>query len=184
MLILPIAGDKKRGAILGARRLAEGREGMAETKTVIGVFGSEQQAERAVEELRRSGFSDNEISVVGKDSGRHKKGGMAGGDVSNGATWGAGIGGAAGLLATAGALAIPGFGPILALGPLAGTLTAAAGGGLAGALVDFGIPEDQSRQYERDIKEGKFLAVLKTSQDARKAERCLRDQDATDVRID
>lgn len=162
---------------------------MGQTKTVIGVFGSEQQAERAVEELRRSGFSDNEISVVGPDSGKHRKqgqndGGMMGGGLSNGATWGAGIGGAAGLLATAGALAIPGFGPIIALGPLAGTLTAAAGGGIAGGLVDFGIPEGQSKQYERDVKEGKFLAVLKTDQDAHKAERCLKDQGATDVRID
>ncbi len=158
--------------------------GMADTKTVVGVFGSEAQAERAVEQLRRSGFSDNEISVVGKGGREHKGGQMMGGDVSNGATWGAGIGGAAGLLATAGALAIPGFGPIVALGPLAGTLTAAAGGGLAGALVDFGIPEDQSRQYEKDIKAGKFLAVLKTSQDAQKAQHCLQNEGATDVRID
>lgn len=160
---------------------------MAQTKTVIGVFGSEEKAEKAIEELRRSGFSDNEISVVGKDTGGHgghDHGGMMGGAVSSGATWGAGIGGAAGLLATAGALAIPGFGPILALGPLAGTLTAAAGGGIAGALVDFGIPEGQSKQYERDVKDGRFLAVLKTDQDAHRAERCLKDQGATDIRID
>lgn len=163
---------------------------MANTKTVIGVFASEHQAEHAVEQLRSSGFSDNEISVVGKGHEGHGGGGgqgqqgMLGGQMSNGATWGAGIGGAAGLLATAGALAIPGFGPIIALGPLAGTLTAAAGGGLAGALVDFGIPEQQSRHYEEDVKQGKFLAVLKTTQDAKKAERCLRDSGATEVRID
>ena len=164
---------------------------MAQTKTVIGVFGSEQKAERAVEELRSGGFSDNEISVIGPDSRRkgqgseQQSGGMAmGGDVSDGAGWGAGIGGAAGLLATAGALAIPGFGPVLALGPIAATLTAAAGGGLAGALVDFGIPEQQSRHYEQEVKQGRFLAVLKTEQDTRKAERCLKDQGATEVRID
>ena len=160
---------------------------MAQTKTVIGVFGSEQKAERAVDELRRSGFSDNEISIVGPDS---RKGGHGdhdaamGGDVSNGAAWGAGIGAGAGLLATAGALAIPGFGPILALGPLAATLTAAAGGGIAGALVDFGIPEAQSKEYEADVKEGKFLCVLKTDRDAHKAEQCLKNQGGTDVRID
>lgn len=157
---------------------------MAATKTVIGVFDSDHQAEQAVHELRRSGFSDNEISVVGPDSAKH--GGHHGGTdgVGDGATWGAGIGGAAGLLATAGALAIPGFGPIIALGPLAGTLTAVAGGGIAGALVDWGIPQDQSKHYEQDVKHGKFLAVLKTAQDAHKAERCLKNQGASDVRID
>ncbi len=160
---------------------------MAQTQTVIGVFGSERQAETAIRELRRQGFSDNEISVIGPDSGKHGQqgqGGMGGDQVGDGATWGAGIGGAAGLLATAGVLAIPGFGPILALGPLAATLTAAAGGGIAGALVDFGIPEQQGKHYEQEVKHGKFLAVLKTAQDARKAERCLKDQGASDVRID
>lgn len=159
---------------------------MAQTKTVIGVFDSEQKAERAVSELRRSGFSDNEISVVGPDS--HHKGhdnqGMTGQHLGDGATWGAGIGGTAGLLATAGALAIPGFGPILALGPLAATLTAAAGGGLAGALVDFGIPEKQSKQYEKDVREGRFLTVLKTAKDAQRAQECLRNEGATDINVD
>jgi uncharacterized membrane protein len=98
--------------------------------------------------------------------------------------WGAGIGGTAGLLATAGALAIPGFGPILAMGPLAATITAAAGGGIAGALVDFGIPEQQSKQYEKQVKEGHFLTVLKTNQDAQKAQNILRQEGANDIHID
>ncbi len=162
---------------------------MAQTKTVIGVFGSEDKAERAIGELRKSGFADNEISIIGPDSRKHgdsnsHDGATMGHDVSSGATWGAGIGAGAGLLATAGALAIPGFGPILAMGPLAATLTAAAGGGIAGALVDWGIPESQSKTYERDVKEGKFLCVLKTSKDAAKAQQCLRNEGATDVRID
>ena len=164
---------------------ALGGDCVAGTKTVIGVFGSEHQAEGAVSELRHEGFPDNEISVIGKDSGKHGgQGGQGGEHVGDGATWGAGIGGAAGLLATAGVLAIPGFGPILALGPLAATLTAAAGGGIAGALVDYGIPEQQGKHYEKDVKEGKFLVVLKTAHDAQKAQRCLKDQGASDCRID
>lgn len=157
------------------------------SKTVIGVFSSEHQAERAVQELRHSGFSDNEISVVGPDSRKEHSGDQANGHghgVGDGAAWGAGIGGTAGLLATAGALAIPGFGPILALGPLAATITAAAGGGIAGALVDYGIPEQQSKQYEKQVKEGHFLAVLKTNQDADKARSILRREGASDIHID
>jgi uncharacterized membrane protein len=160
---------------------------MANTKTVIGVFSSEGNAEKAVHTLRQSGFSDNEISVVGPDRGKgqhHGGASLTNQHLGDGATWGAGIGGAAGLLASAGALAIPGFGPILAMGPLAATLTGVAGGGLAGGLVDFGIPEQQSREYERKVKEGKFLAVLKTSGDADRAAQCLRDEGASDVRID
>ncbi len=169
----------------GARSRAEGGcARMAQTKTVIGVFGSEHAAESAVSELRRSGFSDNEISVVGKDSGQHGQHGGHGDGVGDGATWGAGLGAGAGLLATAGALAIPGFGPVLAMGPLAATLTAAAGGGIAGALVDFGIPSGQSKQYEAKVKEGKYLAVLKTSKNAQQAQQCLQDSGASDVRID
>lgn len=155
---------------------------MAQTKTVIGVFDTEQQADAAVRELRKEGFPDNEISVIGKDSGQH--GAHGGAHVGDGATWGAGIGGGAGLLATAGVLAIPGFGPILALGPLAATLTAAAGGGIAGALVDYGIPEQQGKHYEKDVKEGKFLAVLKTTHDADQAARTLKSKGANDCRID
>jgi hypothetical protein len=158
---------------------------VASTKTVVGVFASEDQASRAVDALRRAGFRDNEISVVGPDRGHRERGGGWGDQhLGDGATWGAGIGGAAGLLASAGALAIPGFGPVLALGPLAATLTAAAGGGLAGGLVDFGIPEPESKEYERQVKEGKFLAVLKTDQDAQRAASCLREQGARDERIE
>ena len=158
------------------------------SKTVIGVFATEQKAEKAVQELRHSGFSDNEISVVGPDSRKGGNGqsqsGSHGAGLGDGAVWGAGIGGTAGLLATAGALAIPGFGPILAMGPLAATITAAAGGGIAGALVDFGIPEQQSKQYEKQVKEGHFLTVLKTNQDAQKAQNILRQEGANDIHID
>lgn len=40
------------------------------TKTVLGVFSSEQKAEQAVKALRQSGFETNEISIVSKN-GQH-----------------------------------------------------------------------------------------------------------------
>ncbi len=164
---------------------------MPDTKTVVGVFQDEHKAEQAVQHLRDNGFPDNEISIVGRDNRKKNNGdqtqnagGMMHHDVSSGATWGAGIGGAAGLLASAGALAIPGIGPLVAMGPLAATLGLAAGGGLAGALVDFGIPEKQSHEYEHQVKQGRCLVVLKTSGDAQKAERMLRQEGASDLNID
>jgi hypothetical protein len=140
-------------------------------RSVVGVFRSEEQAERAVSELRDKGFRDNEISIVAK--GRNKGGGQERGrrgqsgveDVSGGVTAGGAIGGLAGLLAGAGALAIPGVGPIVAAGPIAAALSGAVTGGVAGGLLDFGIPEEKGRQLEREVKEGKILALVKAREE-------------------
>lgn len=160
-------------------------------KTVIGVFRTEGQAEKAVEALRQRGYSDREISIVAKDTGRAGKaaegarsaeGAGTMHNVGQGTSWGAGIGGAAGLLASAGAIAIPGIGPLLALGPLAATLGGAAAGGLAGGLVDYGIPEAEGRQYEERVKRGDILAVVSGAKDVDLASRILRENGAEDVR--
>lgn len=138
-------------------------------KTVVGVFDSHDQAERAVAELRQSGFDTNEISIVAKEKqgqGRDMQSdttmGMNMGTVSDGATTGGALGGLAGLAMGAGALAIPGLGPIIAAGPIAGLLSGAATGGIAGSLIDWGIPEEQGRRYENEIKAGKILAAVRT----------------------
>jgi uncharacterized membrane protein len=165
-------------------------------KTVTGVFSSKNQAEKAIEELHDQGFTKDEISVVTKDEGRGRKGGGRGDmgasdmeigsqDVSAGVGWGGGIGAAAGLLAGAGALAIPGVGPILAAGPLAAALTGAVTGGIAGGLVDYGIPETRGKDYEKKVKEGGILAVVHASEDksdrSDKAAEILRRNGARDV---
>jgi uncharacterized membrane protein len=161
----------------------EGACGMANEqteRTVVGVFRSEREAEQAIKELHDQGFTEQEISLIGPDQ---RRSGRTFGDqsLSEGTTWGAGIGGAAGLLAGAGALAIPGFGPLLAMGPLAAALTGAATGGIAGGLVDWGIPEAEGRRLEEEVKRGEFLAVVRTKHDADKAERILRNHGAHDV---
>jgi hypothetical protein len=47
------------------------------------------------------------------------------------------------------------------MGPIAAALTGgaigAAGGGLLGALIGYGIPEDQVRRYETGIREGNIV---------------------------
>jgi len=138
-------------------------------KTVIGVFDSYDQAEKAVAELRQSGFDTNEISIVAKQQqgqGQDAQGdntmGMNMGTVADGATTGGAIGGLAGLAMGAGALAIPGLGPLIAAGPIAGLLSGAATGGVAGGLIDWGIPEEQGRKYEEEVKNGKILAAVRT----------------------
>ncbi len=82
-----------------------------------------------------------------------------------GATIGGTMGGIAGLAAGVGALAIPGIGPILAAGPIAAGLTGTAAGGLAGSLVDMGIPQDRGTYYEDEVKSGNILAVVEAEDD-------------------
>ncbi|MDP4268018.1 MAG: hypothetical protein Q8880_11355, partial [Bacteroidota bacterium] len=38
-------------------------------------------------------------------------------------------------------------------------------GGIVGGLIDLGIPENRSRQYESDIKAGKILFSMRTDED-------------------
>jgi len=121
----------------------------------------------------------------GQGGGRDRDmelGQVGGEDVSQGATWGGAAGGAAGLLAGLGALTIPGIGPILAAGPLAGALTGVAAGGLGGALIDYGIPENEGRRYEEDIKKGEILVAIKSSDEkVADAARVFRENGAHDV---
>ncbi len=161
--------------------------------TIVGVFTSRDQAEKAVRELRGKGLTDREISIVAKDTGNQGRGGRrddmevgdlgTGDSMAEGATWGGALGGIAGLLAGVGALAIPGIGPIVAAGPLAATLSGAVTGGIAGGLLDLGIPEAEGRQYEEQVKQGKILAVVECAdQKLDDAANVLRQNGAQDVR--
>lgn len=171
-------------------------------KTVIGVFKSKDQAEKAVDELKKVGVGHEDISIVTRDESKEHAGAkgaearagggradyevgdidVGGHDVGSGVTWGGGLGGLAGILAGAGALAIPGVGPILAAGPLAAVLSGAVTGGIAGGLVDYGIPETRGKEYEKKVKEGGILTVVHASEDkADRAEDILRAHGATDV---
>jgi len=173
-------------------------------KTVIGVFKSRSQADKAIDELQRKGFKKDEINVITRREGDQgpegnygatgARGGMISGtggsaatrmggeDVSEGVTTGGTIGGLAGLLAGAGALAIPGIGPLLAAGPIAGALTGAVTGGVAGGLIDYGIPETSGRRYEEHVKQGNIVALVRTSEDKiNQAALIFRQNGATDV---
>ncbi len=183
MSICPVARLIIEAANSAISRFRQGVFYVSKT-SVTGVFEDRSRAEKALEALKQRGFTEREVSVVGRDEGRN--GGNredADGGVGRGAAWGAGIGAAAGILATAGALAVPGIGPLLAAGPIATALGGAATGGVAGALVDWGIPEEEGRQYEQDIKQGRFLAVVEAGEDrANQAAKTLREYGASKVK--
>ncbi|MEC0129107.1 general stress protein [Paenibacillus pabuli] len=138
-------------------------------KKIVGVFNTEREASSAIEGLKAQGFTSDEISVVTQDRDelkaiREETGTKAPEGVAAGAATGGVLGGVTGLLAGIGALAIPGIGPILAAGPIAAAFTGAAvgagAGGLVGGLVGLGIPEEDARQYEEYVQNGKILLLV------------------------
>ncbi|MDR3543464.1 MAG: DUF3341 domain-containing protein [Desulfosporosinus sp.] len=158
-------------------------------KKVIGYFADSNQAGQAANELKAQGFKD--ISVLGNESGG-KEESMGKDNSSNNTMTGGVIGGLAGLgLGTgalgalgAAALLIPGVGPIVAMGPLAAALGGAVTGGVAGALIDYGIPKERSDFYESKIKEGNTVLVLKADeQKTDEVAKMMKNHGAKDVRV-
>ncbi|MBO8125912.1 MAG: hypothetical protein H0Z38_01605 [Firmicutes bacterium] len=152
--------------------------------TVVGTFSSTNDAEQAVGALKEQGFDEKEISLVAKDEGREEEneGLTMGQDLTGGTATGGALGGLAGLLAGAGALAIPGIGPIVAAGPIAAGLSGAVVGGIAGGLVDLGIPQERGEYYEEQVQKGNILVALKAEDDqVDQAANILRDYGAKDV---
>lgn len=133
------------------------------SKTIGGAFRDHHTAEQVAHELGEKGIPEKDISVVAREHGKTEASHPHGEehDLSSGIGWGTAAGGTVGLLASAGALAIPGIGPILAAGPIVATLSGAAAGGLVGGLMDYGIPKQESEQYEKRLKEGDALVLVK-----------------------
>lgn len=176
---------------MGAERMSSRR------RRAIGVFSQRHDAEAALTELRDSGFSMDQISIIAKDAsstdrisgsttsvpGANQEGNKADKGAKTGAVTGGALGGLGGLLVGLGALAIPGIGPVL-LGGAAATALAtaisggaigAAAGGLAGGLVGLGIPEDRAKVYNERFQRGDYLVMVDGNEDEiRRAESILR----------
>ena len=159
---------------------------------VFGIYKSVEQAERAVDRMIQSGFSNNDISVLLPDSRSskefaHEKNTKAPEGTTTGAATGGVVGGTLGLLAGIGALAIPGVGPFIAAGPILGALAGlgagGAVGGLIGALVGMGIPEYEAKRYEGRVKEGGVLLSVHcdTSNEISRAKDLLKATGAEDI---
>lgn len=136
--------------------------------TVVGVFDRVDFAEKAAREIKEQGLRTDDISILVKKGDENESGkaeGMVNDNISNGAVTGGIIGGLAGLLIGAGLVAIPGLGIIAAAGPVTGLIGGAATGGIIGGLVDMGIPEEESKRYESDIRGGKVVFTMKTDEE-------------------
>ncbi|MDQ2086029.1 hypothetical protein RBH29_06195 [Herbivorax sp. ANBcel31] len=146
-------------------------------KTMVAIFNNQDNAQKAAEQLKEQGLRTDDISIVARKGDEEQKGNMTMGkddgegnemkndNISDGVVTGGILGGAAGLLIGAGSMVVPGLGIIAAAGPVTGLLSGAVTGGIVGSLVDLGIPENRSKKYEEDIKEGKILFSMKTDED-------------------
>jgi hypothetical protein len=148
-------------------------------KTVIGIFRDRDDAEDAINVFENAGLQAKDISIIMQDRAEAESlasdtGTSVAGSALTGATTGGVLGGIAGLLIGVGAITIPGLGPLLIGGPLAtalgltgaaattasGAATGAVAGGLLGALVGLGLPSDEARIYEDEIREGGILVAV------------------------
>lgn len=147
-------------------------------RRAIGVFSNRSDVEKALHELRSSGFSMDRISVIARDTDsrddiagtpvQERVGDKADEGATVGAVSGGVLGGLTGLLVGLGTLAIPGIGPIMLAGAAATTLATtlagagigAAAGSLIGALIGLGIPEERARVYNERVERGHYLVIV------------------------
>jgi hypothetical protein len=143
------------------------------------VFDSQNEAQRAMSELRSAGIDQDAISIIGRhgeqssanDSGANDSSDSDGDGMNESGGAKGAIGGAiaGGLLGVA-ALAIPGVGPLAAAGAIAsgaipgaaaiGAGVGAVAGGVSGLLTDHGVSHEDASYYEDRIKQGGiFLSV-------------------------
>ncbi len=140
------------------------------TITVLGAFGSTDQAAQAVEQLTEAGFERQQISIAVSDrahalhfSAKRDKTveGIGVGSVAGGV-----LGGIIAGLTTAATIVVPGVG-LLVAGPLVGTFVGmdagAVVGTLVGGLIGHGIPEHEAKMYEQAVKEGSLLVAVQAT---------------------
>ncbi len=151
---------------------------MNHERRAVGVFSNRLEVENALLEIKRSGFSMDNVSVVGRNADADDS--VAGVEVQSsidnkadegavaGAVTGGAVGGVTGLLVGLGTLAIPGVGPVLMAGAaatalattLAGTAIGAGGASLLGALIGLGVPDNDAQVYSDLLEQGYYLVVV------------------------
>ena len=134
--------------------------------TVIGVFATRAAADAALRDLRAAGFKEDQIGLVARNASGKLENESGETYAEEGGVAGAVAGAAGGALVGLGVVygMIPAVGPVLAVGTLGTVLLNAAGGaaiaGIAGALIGWGIPEEEANWYEAEVKAGRFLVTV------------------------
>jgi len=166
---------------------------MRSHSTVVGVFADHQQAQRAVNELKRMGFTEGQIGVARRDSDEDRgrlttptdagDETYAGEGTAAGLATGAGVGALWGLGIIAGVL--PAVGPAIAGGTLAAILSSAAAGavaaGLGGALIGLGLSKEEAEYYNTEFESGRTVVTVTAPGREQEAEAVLREYGGYDI---
>ena len=142
-------------------------------KRAVGTFPTREDAEIALTDLRDAGFNMDKISAIAQNPQGEE---MAEAEVQSsaerakdaagtGALMGATTGGIFGLIGSLSVLAIPGVGVATEVAVLLGNAflgsgIGAAGGSLVGALVGWGIPEEQANYYQELLSKGSYVILV------------------------
>lgn len=161
----------------------------ATCSTAVGVFASNEQADKAVDALFNAGFTSSQIGMVSRQSEAVVRPVSRTSDEAENASTGAATGAIAG--AGIGALvgwgvltgAIPVIGPALFAGTLGVLASNAAGGaavaGVVGALTGWGVSEEHAKHYETEIAAGRVVVTVSSDDRCDEARAIMRRYGAT-----
>lgn len=152
--------------------------------TVSAIFDSQDEAQRAVGDLRSAGVADSNLSIITQRGGTTTTTGGDGevtdeshGIIIRGILGGGALGAGLGVLA----LAIPGVGPLAAAGAIAasavpeamalGAAAGAAAGTLNEVLGKHGVSDEDASYYGERLKAGGIFVSVDTSDGTLSAER-------------
>lgn len=147
-------------------------------RRAVGTFATRQDAEIALIELRDSGFDMDRVSAIAQNPiGKQELADVevkssserAKDAAETGAVMGATTGGVLGIIGSLSILAIPGVGlatevAVLLGNALLGSGLGAAGGSIVGALIGWGIPEEQAKYYEELLSKGEYVILVEGSE--------------------
>lgn len=163
---------------------------------ILGLFRSREKAEKVLNTLRQRDFDNTEAGLFARhsqlreelDAHSQEEGTAKGAEA--GAATGAAAGGLVGAVAGASLFLVPGIGQALAIGTTAAAIgTAAAGtgigaayGGFMGALLGYGVSEEEANFYAEAVKRGGILLVVDTiPKHADEITKLIREAGAVDV---
>ena len=158
--------------------------------TLVGVFEDRNAAERAVAELERNNFKNDQVGFAIRGTGDPEQRGMIsdaqgtkdGRGAVAGAATGAGLGA---ILGAAAAMLLPGFGPVLAGGILAmafgGAVAGTAVGGIFGAMTGLGVSEDEAKDLQSEFESGRAIVAVKAGPRATEAAEIMRRHGGYDI---
>lgn len=141
-------------------------------KTITGIFCSQERAEQAFQELRATGWTQQQLSLLLPGASAPTLEAVPTTDTEQpgmGKALGAVVGGATGLSggvlgAAVTNLFLPGVGPLVAVGAaaLGGVIGAIAGAGVGNTLEELltnGLPRDELFVYEDALRQGRSVVV-------------------------